>query len=65
LISTILLFAQKQANIWYFGNNIGLDFNQTTPQPLNNGNISCTEGTAVIADNNGKLQAIQAAQIMR
>lgn len=55
LISTIFLFAQKQANIWYFGNNIGLDFNQTPPQPLNNGNISCTEGTAVIADNNGKL----------
>jgi gliding motility-associated-like protein len=48
-------FAQKQANIWYFGNQVGLDFNQVPPQPLNNGIANSTEGTSVISDNNGKL----------
>ena len=53
--STVLVFAQKQANIWYFGNRAGLDFNQVPPQPLNNSNLSAVEGTSSIADNNGRL----------
>jgi gliding motility-associated-like protein len=55
LLSAFLGFAQKQANIWYFGNQLGLDFNQVPPQPLNNGKANSAEGTSVIADNNGKL----------
>ncbi|MBK6378485.1 MAG: gliding motility-associated C-terminal domain-containing protein [Chitinophagaceae bacterium] len=55
LISTFYCFAQKQANIWYFGNRAGLDFNQIPPQPLNNSNLNSVEGTSSIADNNGKL----------
>ena len=55
LVSTALVFAQKQANIWYFGNRVGLDFNQVPPQPLSNSNLNSVEGTSSIADNNGKL----------
>jgi WD40 repeat protein len=55
LVSSLFGFAQKQANIWYFGNRAGLDFNQVPPQPLNNGRANSTEGTSVISDNNGRL----------
>lgn len=48
-------FAQKQANIWYFGNRAGLDFNQLPPRPLGNSGLNAVEGTASIADNNGRL----------
>jgi gliding motility-associated-like protein len=50
-----ITFAQKQANIWYFGNRVGLDFNQLPPLPLLNSDIRSEEGSAVISDNNGKL----------
>jgi len=55
LAATFFVFAQKQANIWYFGNLVGLDFNQIPPQPLYDGIISSPEGTSSIADNNGRL----------
>ena len=29
--------AQREANIWYFGANAGLDFNSGAPVPLTNG----------------------------
>jgi gliding motility-associated-like protein len=48
-------FAQKQTNIWYFGNRVGLDFNQSPPLALNNGTANSREGSAVMSDNNGKL----------
>lgn len=47
--------AQKTANQWYFGKNIGLNFNQSPPQKLFNGNLSSIEGCASIADANGNL----------
>jgi gliding motility-associated-like protein len=55
LLCNFLGFAQKQANIWYFGNGVGLDFNQVPVQPLNNGAVNSIEGTSVISDNNGRL----------
>ena len=55
IISALFIFAQKQTNIWYFGNRVGLDFNQSPPLPLNNGNANSQEGSASISDNNGKL----------
>lgn len=55
MLSTFLGFAQKQANIWYFGNRAGLDFNQIPPIPLGNSTLNSVEGTSSIADNNGKL----------
>lgn len=47
--------SQKQSNIWYFGTGIGLDFNQSPPAPLFNSQANAQEGSASIADNNGKL----------
>ncbi len=53
--------AQKQANIWYFGDHAGVDFSTGNPVALSNGQIaylngiSHMEGTAVIADSTGHL----------
>ena len=55
LLFTLAAVAQKQANIWYFGTRVGLDFNQTPPTPLYNSAINGVEGTAVISDQDGKL----------
>ncbi len=55
IISTAFVFAQKQTNIWYFGNRVGLDFNQTPPVVLNNGTANSREGSAAMSDYNGKL----------
>jgi len=49
------LFAQKEANIWYFGHQCGLDFNFTPPKTLTNGKLNSLEGCASIADENGNL----------
>ncbi len=48
-------FAQKENNIWYFGNGAGLDFNSGSPVVLNNGAMYTTEGCASIADSSGSL----------
>lgn len=55
LIATGLKAQQPEANIWYFGNFLGLDFNSGTAVPLNNGQINTTEGVATISDSNGNL----------
>ncbi len=54
LLNTNVL-AQKEANIWYFGTGVGLDFNYTPPAPLRSGQANSQEGCASISDNNGKL----------
>ncbi|HLP53442.1 MAG TPA: T9SS type A sorting domain-containing protein [Fluviicola sp.] len=55
-------FAQKQGNIWYFGDHAGLDFNSGVPVLLEDGQTADTgcpschsEGTAVMADSSGAL----------
>jgi gliding motility-associated-like protein len=48
-------FAQKEANIWYFGNNAGLDFNSGSPIALLDGALSTGEGCASISDGDGNL----------
>lgn len=48
-------FAQKLANNWYFGYQVGVDFNQSPAQPINQGQAGSAEGISVISDNNGKL----------
>lgn len=48
-------FAQKEANIWYFGENAGLDFNSGNPVALSDGQLNTIEGCATIADANGNL----------
>src|SRR5690606_21331663 len=58
----IFCFGQNQGNIWYFGNNAGLDFNSGSPVVLNDGQtefVGCpgchSEGTSVISDSAGDL----------
>ncbi|MFY0482519.1 T9SS type B sorting domain-containing protein [Flavobacterium sp. PLA-1-15] len=48
-------FAQGEGNIWYFGNNAGLDFNSGVPVVLTNGQLNTVEGCATISDSNGQL----------
>ncbi|MEQ8238730.1 MAG: gliding motility-associated C-terminal domain-containing protein [Cyclobacteriaceae bacterium] len=49
----------KRANIWYFGQNAGLDFNNLDaeghPSVLTDGQIKTDEGSAVISDEAGNL----------
>ncbi|MCK9480915.1 MAG: gliding motility-associated C-terminal domain-containing protein [Bacteroidia bacterium] len=45
----------KQYNIWYFGQNAGLDFNGDTPVALTNSAMFVEHGCASISDANGNL----------
>jgi len=62
LIFFIPVFAQKQGNIWYFGNHAGLDFSSGTPVAITNGQTHFfttgydhCEGTTAICDSSGTL----------
>jgi gliding motility-associated-like protein len=48
-------FSQKQANIWYFGENAGLDFSNGYPEVITNGNMIAEAGCATICDSSGNL----------
>lgn len=52
---TISVFAQKEANIWYFGQGAGVDFNTGSPVALTDGQIATLEGCASISDKDGNL----------
>lgn len=52
---SLTLFAQKEANFWYFGQNAGLDFTSGTPTVLNDGQLSTLEGCSTISDKDGNL----------
>jgi len=52
---SVFAFAQKQTYNWYFGNRVGLNFNQSPPLPLYDATINSLEGSAAMSDNNGKL----------
>ncbi len=58
-ISALLIynigFSQNEANIWYFGQNAGLDFNSGVPVPLLDGALNTDEGCTSISDSNGNL----------
>ncbi len=47
--------AQREGNIWYFGDYAGLDFNSGQPQALTNSSMYQREGCAVISDSEGNL----------
>jgi gliding motility-associated-like protein len=49
------LFAQKEANYWYFGEKAGLDFSSGSPLAVSNGQLSTVEGCATVSDKNGNL----------
>jgi gliding motility-associated-like protein len=55
ILFPFILFAQKEANIWYFGYNAGLDFNTGNPRVLLDGQLSTNEGCASISDSDGNL----------
>lgn len=48
-------FAQGEANIWYFGDHAGLDFNSGSPVALTNGQMATYEGCATISNAAGQL----------
>ena len=50
-----LATAQKEAAIWYFGKNAGLDFNSGSPVVLEDGALNTVEGCATFADAEGNL----------
>ncbi|SNR16905.1 T9SS type B sorting domain-containing protein [Tenacibaculum jejuense] len=54
IISTNI-YAQKEANIWYFGRNAGIDFNTSPPTVLTDGQINTLEGCSTFSDENGNL----------
>ncbi|WP_298546661.1 T9SS type B sorting domain-containing protein [uncultured Aquimarina sp.] len=49
------IFAQGEANNWYFGQNAGISFSTTPPTPLTDGNINTLEGCTTISDATGQL----------
>lgn len=53
--SVTAAMAQNQSNIWYFGEEAGLDFNVPGPQPLLDNELVTSQNTAVISDENGNL----------
>jgi len=53
-VTSGLILAQKQNNIWYFGTNAGLDFNTSSPTPLV-GEMFALEGCASVSDPGGHL----------
>ena len=57
ILFCVSIFAQGEANIWYFGVNAGLNFNSNPPTPLLDlptGTFS-SEGCSTISDANGNL----------
>lgn len=50
-----LTTAQKENNIWYFGNESGINFNTTPPTVLTDGKMNAYEGCASVCDDTGKL----------
>lgn len=59
-ICCILLNAQRQGNLWYFGDNAGLDFNSGSPVFTSGGQVyfpdgTHNEGSASICDSSGSL----------
>ena len=52
---SILSFAQGEANIWYFGERAGIDFNSGNPIEISDGKINTREGCSSFSDANGNL----------
>lgn len=51
----VSVYGQGEGNIWYFGDNAGLDFNSGVPVPLTNGALVTMEGCATICNPDGEL----------
>lgn len=55
IIFNQLVFSQKEANIWYFGENIGLDFSTSPPEVLLDSKLNTIEGCSTISNKDGEL----------
>lgn len=55
LVNFFFCYSQGEGNIWYFGQNAGLDFNSGSPVALINGQLNTTEGCSTISTNAGQL----------
>ncbi len=58
LFYCVSTLAQGEANIWYFGGNAGLNFNNNPPTPLLDlptGSMFSSEGCSTISDSDGNL----------
>lgn len=55
LLATMPVYAQNEANWWFFGQNAGIDFNTGVPIATNVGQLDTLEGCASIADACGEL----------
>ena len=55
LLASTVSYAQKEGNIWYFGEYAGLDFNSGVPVALTDGAMGTNEGCSVISDDMGNL----------
>jgi gliding motility-associated-like protein len=55
LILSFGIYAQGEANIWYFGYYAGLDFNSGSPVVLNDSKMFTYEGCATISNASGQL----------
>jgi gliding motility-associated-like protein len=50
-----IVFAQNEANNWYFGRNAGITFNSGSPVAVTNGQLNTYEGCATISNSKGRL----------
>jgi gliding motility-associated-like protein len=55
LVCSLSSFGQYPGNIWYFGQNAGLDFTTQPPTVLTDGMVNSIEGSATMSDLNGNL----------
>lgn len=55
VFGTTKAFCQKEGNIWYFGHNVGLDFNHNPPIVLNNSKMYTGASCSTISDKKGML----------
>lgn len=46
---------EQRANIWYFGQNAGIDFNQMPAVALSDSQMNAPEGCSAISDRNGQI----------
>ena len=52
---SLTVYSQGEANIWYFGDHAGLDFNSGVPVALTNSQMLTHEGCAVLSNGGGQL----------
>jgi gliding motility-associated-like protein len=55
ILFNYISFAQGEANIWYFGENAGIDFNSGNPIAISDGQLNTREGCSSFSDANGNL----------